>query len=638
MKLVSLRLQRFKRFREATHLKLDGEVIALVGRNESGKSSLLQALTHLNDDRSLERDEISHDLPRDDEEEFLQAVFALGEEDHELIKETAGGEQPRWFTVTKTEGGVLSFKLQPPLGRDLRPRKRVLKELIRLVESPWLRGIDERDSVKAALAEAIDQLRMDEESFSPSTKAALSTIGSLLDEAVASSDSNPKYVQRVSPAVASLLQEESRDHPQDVACKALWVSSPLILQFRDESRSLASSYDLEDVADDPPEALANLANLSDLDLETLLELINEEDFAAAQTLTHQANSILDGVFNEAWQQSDVRVHFSLDGTMLRIFIADKGGNYTSIAERSDGLRAFVALIAFVSLQSEAARPILLVDEAETHLHYEAQADLIRMFTKQQAAAQVIYTTHSAGCLPQDLGRGIRLISASNETDSEVVNEFWEKGAGLSPILLAMGASTLAFASARFAVISEGPSDVVLLPTLLREVLNLKDIGFQVAPGAATASRETLKELELEAVRVAYLVDGDPGGVAVAAKLRNGGIPERRILRMGGAGSGLTIEDLVKKSLYAKAVNDELHRSYGGPKIPASEISSKRRSRSVEEWCKTQGLKPPRKVAVAYRLLDMASDTHVVDQSRRGIVQRLHRSIANIVGIDLPKRF
>jgi predicted ATP-dependent endonuclease of OLD family len=54
-------------------------------------------------------------------------------------------------------------------------------------------------------------------------------------------------------------------------------------------------------------------------------------------------------------------------------------------------------------------PILLLDEIETHLHYDAQADLAQMLAKQEIVAKVIYTTHSMGCLPEDLGTGVRFI-------------------------------------------------------------------------------------------------------------------------------------------------------------------------------------------------------------------------------------
>src|SRR5215218_3270078 len=49
MKLMSITLQRFKRFEEKTEIDVAGDMIALVGPNEAGKSSVLEAMLSLND-------------------------------------------------------------------------------------------------------------------------------------------------------------------------------------------------------------------------------------------------------------------------------------------------------------------------------------------------------------------------------------------------------------------------------------------------------------------------------------------------------------------------------------------------------------------------------------------------------------
>src|SRR5690606_32745520 len=144
---------------------------------------------------------------------------------------------------------------------------------------------------------------------------------------------------------------------------------------------------------------------------------------------------------------------------------------TLIAERSDGFRAFVSLLAFTRRHSPSAAPILLLDEAEQHLHYDAQADLVAMFHKQDIAAKIVYTTHSAGCLPHDLGSGVRAIEPIRGADGEdsgrsrVVNSFWQEGPGYTPLLLLMGARNLAFAPSRrsLLVFGEGGTELVLLP-------------------------------------------------------------------------------------------------------------------------------------------------------------------------------
>jgi predicted ATP-dependent endonuclease of OLD family len=90
------------------------------------------------------------------------------------------------------------------------------------------------------------------------------------------------------------------------------------------------------------------------------------------------------------------------------------------------MRAFIALMAYTAVRAPGQHPpILVIDDAETHLHYAAQADLIKVLSEQTAASQVVYTTHSAGCLPEELGTGVRVVLPLEGSErSTVANSFW----------------------------------------------------------------------------------------------------------------------------------------------------------------------------------------------------------------------
>jgi hypothetical protein len=80
------------------------------------------------------------------------------------------------------------------------------------------------------------------------------------------------------------------------------------------------------------------------------------------------------------------------------------------------------------------------------------------------------------------------------------------------MMLAMGATALAFTPSRRAVIGEGPSEAILLPSLVREALppsqQDEPLGYQVAPGISEVDPEEAADLEMEAGGVAYLIDSD----------------------------------------------------------------------------------------------------------------------------------
>lgn len=280
------------------------------------------------------------------------------------------------------------------------------------------------------------------------------------------------------------------------------------------------------------------------------------------------------------------------------------GRVTVFDERSAGLRMFVALIAFLKVHGSSRPPVLPIDEAENHLHIDAQADLVNMFVTQEHAVKVIYTTHSPACLPPDLGTGIRTVvpRADNYQVSDIKNSFWQGAAGYSPLMLAMGAAAAAFTPARSVVLAEGATEMILLPTLLRAATGLTELEYQVAPGLSEVPNDFLPQLDLEAARVAYLVDGDDGGVALKKALLEAGIPEALVIDLGVPG----IENILVADAYRDAIAALLPECNPGvtggsfvlPRDAAQPGKSGSIAAAMQAWIDEQCWKAPSKVAVA----------------------------------------
>ena len=258
---------------------------------------------------------------------------------------------------------------------------------------------------------------------------------------------------------------------------------------------------------------------------------------------------------------------------------------------------------------------------------------MRVFIRQKAAAKIIYTTHSAGCLPEDLGTGIRLLAPVPDSDeSKVQNSFWTAKGGFANLLIGMGASALAFASTRHALIGEGGADVVLLPTLLREATSRNVVGFQVAPGLAEAAPSAVAELDLTAARVAYVVDDDMGGRNLAKKLRSGGIPTSRILILGrGRRKGIVLEDTLAPTVFRDAVNAELQRSGQTPRLPLSAIPARGRPAALAAWASGEAsIQAPNRVAVANQALRRPGP--LLSASGAAVLRQLDEDARAVLGL------
>jgi hypothetical protein len=616
MRLIGVEITGYRRF-EHTGMKLDAPLIAIVGPNEAGKTSLLKALTSFEDDQPIPQEEFTRGISRPSPDAtIIRLWYGLDDADRGVIPSLPNAELPARLIVTKLASGVRSYRLDPPINRNAAIRGSVAS-LLRALVPPVLLDAD-RGLTSKGVADEVDTDDDDvgSETLASAVAIADAPTGKTLSKAHA----------RLKAATEALRKSEEAPHPETAAIAKLKPRVPPFLWFGERDRVLQSEYDLSLDPTTYSAALLNLSILAGLDLVNLRSSLLDRDYAAAETLLAKANAKLVEAFTAAWGQSAVSVRLRTDETLLRLLVSNSSGAFTTIAERSDGLRTFVALVAFAATRKLGERPILLIDEAESHLHYDAQADIVRVLTRQQIATKVIYTTHSAGCLPEDLGSGIRAIEPLDADRSQMHDSIWMRGPGFGPLILAMGASVTAFSPTRLAVLAEGQSEAILLPTLIREATREPILGYQIAPGIASANSEVIKNFDLEAPRVAYLVDSDLGGKEHQAKLVAAGVPKSHIVALGERWEGLTLEDLLRPELYLGAVNEELATWQPGHKMPVGALAKRGRSASVRAWCNLQGIQPPSKVAVAARVLEMYSGQPLIPASRRPTLAKLHAAL------------
>lgn len=648
MKLISVALHRYKRFEQRSSMNVDSKLVAVVGPNESGKSSFLEALTHLNHTNPLNVSGAVRETTRGvnvpADRNVIEATYLLEDEDREALSGVHGGKEARWCKVSKrTQGETLYYTITPYPRRSLQPRNAVVRTLN---EIPSRKGFlklaeeNEESELVASVESLASTLNTNVGTLADEEREEIQTVIAVLEDAV--SGESPKYLHSLIEKLHKLYEHE-KGNPVQQAMDILSRRKPRFLLFSEEERQLRSEYDLSGVWEEPPAALANLSQLAGLNLEALYNATMANDDAEVESVLEQANDRLKRQFYEVWSQSDVAVRFRTDEQVLKILVREEtsgesNARFTTIAERSDGLRQFVALVAFAAVKPSERMPILLLDEVETHLHYDAQADLVQMLAKQEIAAKVIYTTHSVGCLPEDLGTGVRFIQSREPESftSRIENAFWtSNSSGFSPLLFGMGASTLAFIPLRNAVVAEGPSDMVLWPTLLREATRRTHLDFQVVPGLSKENRPGIIVLDRQAPRTAYLLDSDDGGQDLHKELGGAGISEDKIFHIPDHGQqGVVIEDLIDAEIYVQSVNEELRRSNGDAySFPADSLPATGRPAIVAEWCSENDINGPKKVAVAYRVLEKGVEKPVLAETYREPLRQLFESINEVLQVN-----
>lgn len=618
MQLIRVTIEDFRRFRPKATMNVDPPVVCIVGPNAAGKSSFLNALVRLNDDEPFRPHERTRLLdgtasPR------ITARFVIDDDDRDALSEVPEAAALRQVLLHKVDDdGVRWFEFVPPVKRDQEPREKASAAVDRLMGLRSYRLTvlnDEGEEVPAHegltdIAEAAAaSLRSAEDALTDGERRTLVELASHLDGIDLG-----KSVEALPEQLRELVRHEERDPDQETR-DILAGRRPQFLKFDQSARNLQSPYDVTEGGDT---AIRNLLALGGTTFERATQIAAEQDSGNKKAWLDNLNSRLRERFQESWHAGELLVQVDLDGSLLSVLTQMRDTNYLQIEQESDGLRQFVALRAFVSTFDTRIKPVILIDEAETHLHYNAQADLVRVLEEQDEAAKVIYSTHSAGCLPRDLGIGIVAVVPMMDTTftppratdhSRIENKFWTTGdLGYSAVLIGMGASAFAFTATQRAVIAEGMSDGMLYPSLIREATGDGDIGYQVTPGFAEVHADRIEDLDLVASRVAFLADGDAGGTNGANELKDAGVLAEQIVFLGGEGSGLSVEDLVRIEVYVAAINRELATWHTGFEISAAELPATGRSKFIDEWCEdkiSQDGKPLKlsKVAVAAQILD-----------------------------------
>jgi hypothetical protein len=623
-------------------VRIDAKLVCLIGANEAGKSTVLDALEFARGGDPVPASDRSRGEAVGDDRTIVRLRYRLDDADGAALtgiaRDADGPQEVQWFTVEKEAGGGQNFYAEPELIRDRTLRRSLHATLIQRSADWWPPPKPPADDGEEAES---DQPESEPEPVFAPDQGRVQQITKALD-------SDKSTVSEDVPQLLRELANEVDQHDADLAAELrqlgdveeatppdlqvdnlLWQRTPMFVRFDERARQLESEYDINDADVSAGTAFSNLVQLAELNLGALRAAVANGETGTVRDIREAANATLAKKM-EAWQQDPpITVSLETEGALLRIHVKSGTGPTMAFRERSDGLRQFVALVALAAHQPNPVPPILLIDEVETHLHYNAQADLIEVLTEQNAASQIVYTTHSAACLPQDLGLGVRVVEGLGErTASTVRQNFWrDEHPGLAALLMAMGASSLVFVTLRPSVIAEGGSDLILLPTLFREAIQSDSLGFAIVPGASSTPPENIAGLGLQGVRTVWVLDADQGGRSRSAQLVENQIPQERIVLLTNDGD-LEIEDLIAPETYVAAVQRYLADIGASDEFSVSDLPTDIccRHETVEAWCGERQIRAPSKIVVANKVIDLTHDLPILDPGRADAVRALHQRV------------
>ncbi|MYD85733.1 MAG: AAA family ATPase [Cenarchaeum sp. SB0669_bin_11] len=584
MRLRSFQVKKFRNVVDSGEIAVEEWVTCLVGKNEAGKSALLEALYLLNpayDDTFNVEEQYPRwlaveDRRQGDLNDVTPISVRLELEDHECDE-----------VVEALGTGVLT-------SRDLKVSKRYGGRW------SWSLAWSEEVAVKNLLGEFPASVAgaVREQATLDGLKEAL---GALVPADEGSGPSDDEI-----GAARAVLADKGLD-TTGVWNRLVGILKPHLPKFFrfTEYSTLPGRIDFEELASGRQEgpgrsglqtarALLELAG-------TQLDQLQNDDYELRRGELEAVQIDLTNQVFEYWKQNpDLKVVIDVDketvqhshgqtavARFLDIRLSDGRTGYSNnFSQRSSGFQWFFSFLAAFSEFNRHDAPVVLLDEPALTLHGRAQADFLRFINQRLAPdSPVLYTTHSPFMVEAGSLERVRIVEDSGPpTGATATTEVLVADPdSLFPLQAALGydiAQSLFIGPNNLVV--EGTSDFIYL-TIMSQLCAASgrsrlDDRWRVLPAGGATNIPTFVSLIGPHLDITVLADAGTKGMQRVTGMVNQGLLAGHRLILASAAAVSTnadIEDLFSEGDYLKLFNKTFNTSLTVSNLPQGDRIVKR---------------------------------------------------------------
>lgn len=472
-------IKNFMSIKEEQTLKINKDLTAIIGKNESGKSSILKAINKLNE-YIIDDEEKNVELKN--EKSYIKGLFILENNEIKHINDIYEEENNLGFYSLPIEYGNLYYEIEI---RD--------KEKTRYYSLYYLNKNNKYENINTnifliRIIRYIKQICKDYELSSELEEKILNV------DSMQSEDEIKKYIDNelINLNFSDELIEEFKNVSKQIKPQE-WIELLPKYEF-----ILFSSFDsiLKDnvLFNDlnKNKQAKNILKIANININELDEAYKTNNEQALEDLGTQCIDIVSKKFKQIFQQTDtdfkIKVRFGSAKKDISFLTQDKtSGNKTILlSKRSEGFRWYLSLYLtlydYLNDNSEK-KYILLLDEPNLYLHPGAQNNLLyNVFKKEFLNTQIIYTTHSPYMIDTDNSYSIRIVEKDKQTlifnSSQEYSEKNKKNKcvdTLTPLLTALEldvTNSIMLNNDEILIIVEGIQDVYILNTMIELTNNL----------------------------------------------------------------------------------------------------------------------------------------------------------------------
>ncbi len=459
MRLRKFRVSAFRCIHDSGEIKV-GDLAAFVGRNESGKTTILQALTLLNKEEGLSELDLCDEMTQELKSEInvVEGEFELSNNETHLIKERFPSipeiKKIRIFRTNKNPKIQYDFgniRISEEENKALNSWENFTENIRNFVDTipnhirirldmKFFEGSppSSREIFNSEMAEFNNNIRVlaaEEKQVIIEWEKIYNNLGTNFDNMLVGTTERA--------ALENFIEENLHprfvyfsDYKKIIGSINLNEYLKISKGMKEESVEYIEEFDRA-------ETVRNLFYLAELDVEELEEYKNSPSKLIKYLNT--ASKRLTERLNPAWKGDPIHVDLRYNpGNILSVVISDvhKDGTITNtglLNRRAEGFKwtfSFIVNFAAETQRAELKEAILLLDEPARNLHPTQQRGISDLLKNLAGSNQVLYATHSPFMIFDYTPGNLLVVELDKRKHlSKIYYDYWNaEDATLTPIL------------------------------------------------------------------------------------------------------------------------------------------------------------------------------------------------------------
>ena len=417
MRLRKFRVRAFRCIHDSGEIKV-GDLAAFIGRNESGKTAILQALTLLNKDETVSEldlcDEMSEELKS--EINLAEGEFELSASETQMIKEKFPNipeiKKIRIFRTNKnsnTQYDFGSINISEEENKALNSWENFAENVLSFIETipNHIRIRLDTKFFEGLPPKSKDVFQREMSEFSNNIHVLAAEEQQVISEWEKVSEKFEDLFDKllIGTTERTALENfiENNLHPRFVYFsdyKKIYGNINLNEYVKEWRGQKAEGIEYVEEFD-KAETVKNLFYLAELDIDKLEEYKNSP--SKLIKFLNAASNRLTTRLNPAWKGDPIHVDLRYNpGNIMSVVISDihRDGTVTNsglLNRRAEGFKwtfSFIVNFAAETQRAELQEAILLLDEPARNLHPTQQRGISDLLKNLAGSNQVLYATHS----------------------------------------------------------------------------------------------------------------------------------------------------------------------------------------------------------------------------------------------------